>query len=167
MSGSVHFKFKSALNYDTVSFDGVFISVSELKKSIADKKHLPKGSEAELVVCDAQTNEEYSDDGFLLPKNTSVIVRRVPGLKPKGPLQAASACVRSTARISPACATRVLRPKPLAADSLISPPAASAPGTRLPPPSSRTRTRAGMTMTLGGSSSPARRRWTRRRSLAT
>mmetsp|Transcript_35793 Transcript_35793/g.113091 ORF Transcript_35793/g.113091 Transcript_35793/m.113091 type:complete len:101 (-) Transcript_35793:1011-1313(-) len=57
MSGSVHFKFKSALNYDTVSFDGVFISVSELKKSIADKKHLPKGSEAELVVCDAQTNE--------------------------------------------------------------------------------------------------------------
>mmetsp|Transcript_35799 Transcript_35799/g.113128 ORF Transcript_35799/g.113128 Transcript_35799/m.113128 type:complete len:462 (-) Transcript_35799:45-1430(-) len=91
MSGSVHFKFKSALNYDTVSFDGVFISVSELKKSIADKKHLPKGSEAELVVCDAQTNEEYSDDGFLLPKNTSVIVRRVPGLKPKGPLQAASA----------------------------------------------------------------------------
>eukprot|EP01112_Ceratiomyxa_fruticulosa_P015835 TRINITY_DN4713_c0_g1_i1.p1 TRINITY_DN4713_c0_g1~~TRINITY_DN4713_c0_g1_i1.p1 ORF type:complete len:247 (-),score=35.97 TRINITY_DN4713_c0_g1_i1:274-1014(-) len=75
---SVHFKFKAARDYDTVTFEGGFISLADLKKAIVQKKKLGKGNDFDLVVTNAQSQEDYKDDNFLIPKNTSVIVRRVP-----------------------------------------------------------------------------------------
>ncbi|KNA10699.1 hypothetical protein SOVF_141880 isoform B [Spinacia oleracea] len=40
-----------------------------------------RGTDFDLVVSNAQTDEEYLDEAMLIPKSTSVLVRRVPGLR--------------------------------------------------------------------------------------
>eukprot|EP01133_Synstelium_polycarpum_P015222 gene15222-18013_t len=75
---SVHFKFKSAIDYDTVTFEGTHITVSDLKKLIAVKKKLGKTTDFDLVISNAQSQEEYRDEAYQIPKNTSLIVSRVP-----------------------------------------------------------------------------------------
>ncbi|XP_037902922.1 E3 ubiquitin-protein ligase RBBP6 isoform X2 [Hermetia illucens] len=81
---SVHYKFKSALNSDTVTFDGLHISVGDLKKAIIHQKRLGKTVDFDLQITNAQTKEEYSDNNTLIPKNTSLIVARIPlAVQPK------------------------------------------------------------------------------------
>ncbi|OVA18862.1 DWNN domain [Macleaya cordata] len=75
---AVYYKFKSAKDYHSVHVDGLFISVFNLKEQIFESKHFGMGKDFDLIVSDAQTNEEYLDDA-MIPRNTSVIVRRVPG----------------------------------------------------------------------------------------
>lgn len=82
---AVYYKFKSAKDYDSISMDGHFISVANLKEKIFESKHLGRGTDFDLVVTNAQTNEEYLDEGMLIPKNTSVLIRRVPG-RPRMPI---------------------------------------------------------------------------------
>ncbi|KAL2547443.1 DWNN domain [Forsythia ovata] len=82
---AVYYKFKSAKDYDTVAIDGHFISVGHLKEKIFESKHLGRGTDFDLVVTNAQTNEEYLDEEMLIPKNTSVLIRRVPG-RPRMPI---------------------------------------------------------------------------------
>lgn len=53
---SVHYKFKSEKVYDTVSFDGVHISVADLKKAILHQKRLSK-CDFGLLFKNAQTEE--------------------------------------------------------------------------------------------------------------
>lgn len=58
MSSHVYVKFKSATSYDTIHFDGFFISVADLKKSIAEHQKLGAGAgDLDLVLQDAQTAE--------------------------------------------------------------------------------------------------------------
>uniref|UniRef100_F7BCW9 DWNN domain-containing protein n=1 Tax=Monodelphis domestica TaxID=13616 RepID=F7BCW9_MONDO len=73
----VHYKFFSELSYDTVIFDGLHISLSDLKKQIMKKEKL-KATNCDLQISNAETKEEYSDDNALIHKNLSVIVRRIP-----------------------------------------------------------------------------------------
>lgn len=54
---SVHYKFKSALEYDTISFDGLHISVADLKKEIITKKRLGKTQDFDLQITNAQSKE--------------------------------------------------------------------------------------------------------------
>ncbi|XP_049819824.1 E3 ubiquitin-protein ligase RBBP6 isoform X2 [Aethina tumida] len=75
---SVHYKFKSALDYDTVTFDGLHISVKDLKNSIIQQKRIGKSTDFDLQVTNAQTKEEYNDETALIPKNTSLLIARVP-----------------------------------------------------------------------------------------
>lgn len=37
-----------------------------------------KAADCDLQITNAQTKEEYTDDNALIPKNSSVIVRRIP-----------------------------------------------------------------------------------------
>lgn len=37
-----------------------------------------KAADSDLQITNAQTKEEYTDDNALIPKNSSVIVRRIP-----------------------------------------------------------------------------------------
>lgn len=74
---SVHYKFKSQNNYDTVTFDGLYISLAEFKKSIMAQKKL-NPAEFDLQVTNAQTGEEYKSEDAFIPKNASVQVRRIP-----------------------------------------------------------------------------------------
>ncbi|KAM6340290.1 uncharacterized protein FN964_011690 [Alca torda] len=73
----VHYKFFCKLNYDTVTFDGLHISLGDLKCQIMGCEKL-KASNCDLQISNAQTEEEYTDDNALTPKNSSVIVRRIP-----------------------------------------------------------------------------------------
>lgn len=53
---SVHYKFKSEKQFATVSFDGVHISVADLKKEISHQKNFGK-CEFGLLIKNAQTDE--------------------------------------------------------------------------------------------------------------
>ncbi|XP_075345872.1 E3 ubiquitin-protein ligase RBBP6-like [Mycteria americana] len=73
----VHYKFSSKMSYDTVTFSGLHISLCDLKRQIMSREKL-KVSNCDLQITNAQTKEEYTDDNALIPRNSSVIVRRIP-----------------------------------------------------------------------------------------
>ncbi|XP_028314753.1 E3 ubiquitin-protein ligase RBBP6-like isoform X2 [Gouania willdenowi] len=81
----IHYKFSSKLEYNTVTFDGLHITLTELKKQIMARERL-KATDCDLQITNAQTREEYLDDEVHIPKHSSVIVRRTPigGVKPAG-----------------------------------------------------------------------------------
>uniref|UniRef100_A0A8C8W6M0 DWNN domain-containing protein n=1 Tax=Peromyscus maniculatus bairdii TaxID=230844 RepID=A0A8C8W6M0_PERMB len=87
----VHYKFSSKLNYDTIIFDGLQISLCDLKKQIMGREKL-KAAISDLRIFNAETQEEYTDDNAPIPKNSSVIVRRIPsgGVKSARKTQALS-----------------------------------------------------------------------------
>jgi len=74
---SVFYKFKSGRDFNTVAFDGAFISLSELKQQIVTQKKLGKTVDYDLEITDASSNKVYQGSEPV-PKNSSVIVRRVP-----------------------------------------------------------------------------------------
>ncbi|XP_075580689.1 E3 ubiquitin-protein ligase RBBP6-like [Pelecanus crispus] len=73
----VHYKFSSQLSYDAVTFSGLHIPLCDLKRQIMGREKL-KATNCDLQISNAQTNKEYTDDNALIPKNSSVIVRRIP-----------------------------------------------------------------------------------------
>ncbi|XP_075302027.1 E3 ubiquitin-protein ligase RBBP6-like [Opisthocomus hoazin] len=87
----VHYKFSAKLDFDTISFHGLHISLHDLKRQIMGREQL-KASNCDLQITDAQSKEEYTDDNALIPKNSSVIVRRIParGLRATSKTHAAS-----------------------------------------------------------------------------
>lgn len=126
MTSSVHFRFKSAREFETLPFEGDFLKVADLKVAIVARKKLNFGEGFDLEISDAATSDGkfylspippgvlhprnscqsaatnfvsnvvssttplplplsvYHDENALVQKNTSVIVRRIPGLKPGG-----------------------------------------------------------------------------------
>jgi protein MPE1 len=56
----VFYKFKSAKDGDNCVFDGTGISVFDLKREIMVNKRLGKGTDFDLKVYNAQTNEGIS-----------------------------------------------------------------------------------------------------------
>ncbi|KAK7939865.1 hypothetical protein WMY93_003191 [Mugilogobius chulae] len=83
----VHYKFSSKLNYNTVVFDDVNITLSELKRLIMSREKL-RAADCDLQITNAQSKEEYTEDSSPVPKGSSVIVRRVPLLARKSSLSA-------------------------------------------------------------------------------
>ncbi|XP_058106002.1 E3 ubiquitin ligase PQT3-like isoform X1 [Magnolia sinica] len=75
----VYYKFKSAKCYESLAMHDSFISVWNLKEKIVKAKHLERGTDYDLLLTNAQTNEDYTDEEMLVPRNTSVLVCRVPG----------------------------------------------------------------------------------------
>lgn len=77
---SVHYKFKSvSKKWGTITFDSAVISLNDLKKAIvAQEKTDPNNRDFDFIITNAQTRERYTNDNYLIPKNTSVEVRRVP-----------------------------------------------------------------------------------------
>ncbi|KAG7239496.1 hypothetical protein INR49_028967 [Caranx melampygus] len=73
----IHYKFSSKLSYDTVVFDGPHITLTDLKRQIMGREKLRAG-DCDLQITNAQTKQEYTDDEGLIPKGSSVIVRRIP-----------------------------------------------------------------------------------------
>ncbi|KAL7746559.1 Protein mpe1 [Sorochytrium milnesiophthora] len=73
----IHYKFKAAKDYDSVVVDGMGMAVFDLKREIITQKKL-KGDDFDLVLSNAESNEEYVDDTSLVPRNSSVLIRRIP-----------------------------------------------------------------------------------------
>ncbi|KAH9967203.1 DWNN domain-containing protein [Russula dissimulans] len=82
MASSVFYKFKSQREESKVSFDGTGISVFELKKEIILANSLSKASDFDLVVLDGSSGEELKDDSYVIPRSSSVVVKRVPSARP-------------------------------------------------------------------------------------
>ena len=77
----IHYKFKSAKNTDTITFDANSLSVYDLKREIMHSKRLARPHQLidfDLIISDAQTGEVYADEMSMITRNASVIVRRVP-----------------------------------------------------------------------------------------
>ncbi len=75
--------FKSAISPDSVTFDGSFISVAELRNLIAVRKGFGQDAGAELVLTNPSTKEDYTTDTQQIPRQTTVHVRRVATSKPR------------------------------------------------------------------------------------
>ena len=71
----IHYKFKSSKDYDTLTFDGLHISLADLKKAIMQHKKLVKTGaiDFDLQIVNAQTREGkkafwlYSCTKMLIP----------------------------------------------------------------------------------------------------
>ena len=76
---SIHYKFKATLEYKTLTFDGLHISVDELKRVICDKENI-RTELFDLVLTNAHTKRQYGAGGAeeLVPRNSSVVVQRLP-----------------------------------------------------------------------------------------
>ena len=83
---SIHFRFKNSLDYDTVTFDGINISVPDLKAAILKRIGKESGAGFGLEIKNAQTKTVFKEDD-VIPKNSSVEVARVvlDGAKRSGP----------------------------------------------------------------------------------
>ncbi|XP_060216766.1 E3 ubiquitin ligase PQT3-like [Lycium barbarum] len=77
---AVYFKYKSAKDYDSIPILDQFISVGNLKLKVFESKRYGRGKDFDLLITNAQTNQDYVDHDTLIPKNTGVLIRRVPGL---------------------------------------------------------------------------------------
>lgn len=62
----IHYKFKSAKDYNTITFDGLTISLFELKRDILIDSKL-KGSDFDIIISNAQ-----SEEGSCLPLNAGL-----------------------------------------------------------------------------------------------
>jgi protein MPE1 len=78
MTSSVFFKFKSQKDPQRVTFDGTGITVFELKRDIITISGLGDGTDFDLSIYDDAGSEEYTDDTTIIPRSSSVIVRRLP-----------------------------------------------------------------------------------------
>lgn len=102
MSSSVFYKFKSRKDESRVNFEGTGISVFDLKKEIIVANNLGKANDFDLVILDGPANEgasvytlrsyfhssrdtaEYKDDAYIIPRSSSVVVKRVYAKPGKG-----------------------------------------------------------------------------------
>lgn len=57
MASVIHYKFKSAKDYDTFNFDGAGVPVWELKSEIITAKKLGKSNDYELIISNAQNQQ--------------------------------------------------------------------------------------------------------------
>ena len=53
----IHFKFKSSLDYEKLTFDGLHISLSDLKEAIMKQKKIGSVNQYTLSVKDAQSKK--------------------------------------------------------------------------------------------------------------
>ncbi|KIM65987.1 hypothetical protein SCLCIDRAFT_1211628 [Scleroderma citrinum Foug A] len=82
MASCVFYRFKSQKDESRITFDGTGISVFDLKKEIILVNNLGKANDFDLYVYDASTQQECKDDSQIIPRSSSVIVKRLPSQRP-------------------------------------------------------------------------------------
>eukprot|EP01083_Nonionella_stella_P096649 271747_1 len=86
---SIHYRFNDpklgdSSKYFKVHFDGAVLSVLDLKRTIMFRADLLTCKETfDLLLTNSTTGEEFREEGFLVPRNSSLIIRRVPSTKDK------------------------------------------------------------------------------------
>lgn len=82
MASAVYYRFRSQREPQRLTFDGTSISVWDLKREIILRNKLGKGTDFDLSVHNADTDDEYKDDNYMVPRSTHVVVRRLPASRP-------------------------------------------------------------------------------------
>jgi hypothetical protein len=54
---SIHYRFRSSSEYETITFDGPSITVDELREAIMESKKMAKSPSHTLEITNAQTKE--------------------------------------------------------------------------------------------------------------
>lgn len=71
----IHFKFKSSLDYEKLTFDGLHISLSDLKEAIMKQKKIGSVNQYTLSVKDAQSKKgEKNELLWLLVKMWGILL---------------------------------------------------------------------------------------------
>ncbi|KAK7887419.1 Protein mpe1 [Exophiala xenobiotica] len=82
MASYVYFKFKSQKEPQRVTIDGPHTDVWNLKREIINISRLGDGTDFDLKVYKENSNEEYTDDTEIIPKDSTVLARRLPASAP-------------------------------------------------------------------------------------
>ncbi|XP_070509102.1 E3 ubiquitin-protein ligase RBBP6-like [Chironomus tepperi] len=80
----IRYKFKSENSFSQILFTGTNISVADIKKEIYSQRKLGRSENVDLMISNLSNSDKYTEDTDLVPKNTSVIVMRVPAANPSG-----------------------------------------------------------------------------------
>ena len=85
MASTILFKFRSGTTFEALPLPGSAARLFDVKKAIIKTKKLDSGSmDFDLAVRNADTNEEYADEGMVLPRGTRLIVGRLPAARGHG-----------------------------------------------------------------------------------
>ncbi|KAJ7091409.1 DWNN domain-containing protein [Mycena belliarum] len=82
MASSVFYKFNSRKDESRVTFDGTGISVFDLKRDIILANNMGKANDFDLFIYDSSSNKEYTNDSEIIPRSSSVVVKRRPAARP-------------------------------------------------------------------------------------
>ncbi|GLB41936.1 putative DWNN [Lyophyllum shimeji] len=82
MASSVFYKFSSRKDESRVTFDGTGISVFDLKREIILANNMGKANDFDLAIFDATSKQEMKDDSQIIPRSSSVVVKRLPAARP-------------------------------------------------------------------------------------
>ncbi|EXJ54481.1 hypothetical protein A1O7_09821 [Cladophialophora yegresii CBS 114405] len=82
MASYVYFKFKSQKEPQRVTIDGPHTDVWNLKREIISISRLGDGTDFDLKIYKENSNEEYTDDTEIIPKDSTVLARRLPASAP-------------------------------------------------------------------------------------
>ncbi|KAF9006136.1 DWNN domain-containing protein [Cyathus striatus] len=82
MASSVFYKWGFRKDESRVTFDGTGISVFDLKREVILANNMGKANDFDLHVYDAATKQEFKDDSTIIPRSSSVIVKRLPASRP-------------------------------------------------------------------------------------
>ncbi|KAF5316610.1 hypothetical protein D9619_006401 [Psilocybe cf. subviscida] len=82
MASSVFYKFSSRKDESRVTFDGTGISVFDLKREIILANNMGKANDFDLHIFDATSKQEFKDDSIIIPRSSSVVVKRLPSARP-------------------------------------------------------------------------------------
>lgn len=98
MASSVFYKFSSRKDESRVTFDGTGISVFDLKRDIILANNMGKANDFDLAIFDSTSKQgicvqfpccavlnsctELKDDSQIIPRSSSVIVKRLPSARP-------------------------------------------------------------------------------------
>lgn len=85
MAFGVYYRFKSEKTFSFLPIEGSSITLLCFKRMVFEKKSMAKGRDYDLLVTNAQTNQEYALDTDVIPAHTAVLIRRIPGL-PRAPI---------------------------------------------------------------------------------
>ena len=78
MSSTIFYRFKSQKDTSRLLFDGTGLTVFDLKRGIILDNKLGDGTDFQLRIYNPDTNEEYEEDQIVIPRSSSVIVKRSP-----------------------------------------------------------------------------------------
>ncbi|KAA1081313.1 hypothetical protein PGT21_033516 [Puccinia graminis f. sp. tritici] len=81
MSGHVYYRFKSQKEFQRIIFEGIGISVWDLKREIIQESKMGRAPTSTLLST-TLTPTKYANDHAIIPRSSSVIARRLPPKRP-------------------------------------------------------------------------------------
>ncbi|KIY49977.1 DWNN-domain-containing protein [Fistulina hepatica ATCC 64428] len=84
MTSSVFYRFLHRKDESRITFDGTGVSVFDLKREIILANNMGKANDFELVILDGTNKQEYADDSLIIPRSSTVLVKRIPSRSGRG-----------------------------------------------------------------------------------